>query len=658
MLHAHVLQVLLLICVIALAIAVEEAAPLMEVAQGASPHNAPHIPDTAHTAPQIAHTAHTPHNASHVAHSSVADTAEPIVRSFTFFGLRRQRAHARTQRAALPRTRQAKKAARIEAAKARAAKVTMPKDFESEGSSRRELLKVPDWLATVETLPTFEKKLIYHKHEAVHQAEMTEDAVVETTTNRTNKEGVGMLDDSFLESPVMENRDNSNDTEFSPASSSSSPSFNANEGMPVPEGTLRLRHNMHKPKFEAMRQTDKRQTHKQTHKQTDKPVLTVTSPLGARATYTTLSLEGPSASPPPPSVTAPPTPAPTAIMPAPTTAIMPAHTTAIMPAHTAAMPAHSAHSSSGAVVASQRPHVSVAGLVLSSAHRVHAGVSHVRGAVIAGKRRRSRGTRRNRAERDQKRAEREAKRDQVRRQRQERHKQRQVALGHSPLNESSVKRSPKGGAFGWASWFEEDTTALLSSGEDIEEGEDLAFWPMTEEMYRTDFGQGDISEDLWEQCLTDPTQMQGSWQVQLNRSDSISPILAELGLGRMKRTIVAAYPSIVKMNVLSHDPAHQPKIHIVTQLPMGITKQATIEFNGQSVTQPDSDTGAWETLPYYVNGRAMQRRVNARGVMFDVRCAFPSDPAGVIPGKVMLFQWTFIPNGKPPLVSRRWLQMV
>eukprot|EP00922_Rhytidocystis_sp_ex-Travisia-forbesii_P056543 GHVS01083685.1.p1 GENE.GHVS01083685.1~~GHVS01083685.1.p1 ORF type:complete len:625 (-),score=108.12 GHVS01083685.1:451-2325(-) len=524
--------------------------------------------------------------------------------------------------------------------------------------------------ATTETLPMFEKNLVYHKHEAVHSADMfgmggEAEFNEEEDSNVNNKEVLG-IHDVF---PLLSDRDAVGGTEFSPASSSSSPSFNASEmmalaGIRISGGPLRLEHHRHEEKFEATREVGEKvnaalvkpsfaslppTTDSSTASENlaipTTPVLPMTG--GLITPKATFPLEGPPSSPVPPIVVAP------SIIDSPP----------ITP-DSSSTKQHHKHSRPISPISPGRlqflmspPHA------LGGGSPLHTIITNVRGAVISRKQRRKKAMNERKQNmqmlRQQRRRERDEKRDEIRKERERRkHRHNTHRL---PIDEQTEEDRKAHGLFDWPSWFEEpaDDVSLIDvvTAKDMPVGPLSLFWPMDEALYRMDFTAGDISESLWDQCITDPRGMQGSWQVQLARSDSISPILEGLGVGRMKRSIVAAYPSVVKMSVLSSEPSHQPTIHMVTHLPMGITKQATIDFNGEEVTQADGDTGAWQTVPYFVRGRAMQRRVNSRGVMFDVRCALPSDPAGVIPGKVMLFQWTFIPHGKAPLVARRWLQL-
>eukprot|EP00922_Rhytidocystis_sp_ex-Travisia-forbesii_P018891 GHVS01028048.1.p1 GENE.GHVS01028048.1~~GHVS01028048.1.p1 ORF type:complete len:344 (+),score=40.12 GHVS01028048.1:101-1132(+) len=218
---------------------------------------------------------------------------------------------------------------------------------------------------------------------------------------------------------------------------------------------------------------------------------------------------------------------------------------------------------------------------------------------------------------------------------------------------------------GWFSKSDFPTEVLDDWQTDDEEEEEEAkvepagtnpFWPMSEKLYKKNFARGDISKSLWDKCLTDPKDLAGTWQIDVGRSDSPNALLAALGISRRARRVVSTYPSTVIMSLRSRKPAHQPTMNIVTYLPMGVTKQVTVKFNGKRVTQQDSNTGPWKTVPYFVNGRAMQRRVSPRGVMYDVRCALPSDPAGRIRGNVMLFKWTFVPKGRGPIVAHRWMR--
>eukprot|EP00922_Rhytidocystis_sp_ex-Travisia-forbesii_P037979 GHVS01056548.1.p1 GENE.GHVS01056548.1~~GHVS01056548.1.p1 ORF type:complete len:615 (-),score=130.43 GHVS01056548.1:385-2229(-) len=540
------------------------------------------------------------------------------------------------------------------------------KSGSSGGGSRRELEEVGAGAAgyttfvTAASLPLLEKKLVYHKKEGVHQAHMTEgdkltDEGVATSTRQRQRLEVenvfpllGRGGDSSASKGITADL-------FSPASSSSSPSFNANEMMELSGIQISgVAHNQHEDRFEATRSVLLRGEESSAVAAVDSSpgflrssssaVVRSGGGIPAVVHSSSLPLEGPMASP-----------LPTAVLPPSTLHHLP-----LTP-----RPFMSPMSSKGAE----------SSFYLSPAS---AGGKSVRGAVIARKQRRRRNRqarkKKNEVVRQENRREREEMRDEIRTKRETRRQYlrhhlhgTEPRIGVDELPDKFKPRSPQG-IFDWASWFDEggespatDVVSVDGGSEDVisssEDEVTSPYWPMAKEMYTTDFIQGDISDSLWDQCLTDPNEMQGSWQVQLGQSDSISPILAELGFGMMKRSVVAAYPSIVKMSVLSSDPVHQPTVHMVTHLPMGITKQATIEFNGEEVNQPDGDTGAWQTVPYFVRGRAMQRRVNPKGVMFDVRCAFPADPAGVIPGKVMLFQWTFIPKGKAALVARRWLSM-
>eukprot|EP00922_Rhytidocystis_sp_ex-Travisia-forbesii_P056541 GHVS01083682.1.p1 GENE.GHVS01083682.1~~GHVS01083682.1.p1 ORF type:complete len:600 (-),score=92.99 GHVS01083682.1:429-2228(-) len=522
--------------------------------------------------------------------------------------------------------------------------------------------------ATTETLPMFEKNLVYHKHEAVHSADMlgsAGEAEVNEEGSNINNNGVLAIQDVF---PLLADRDEIGATEFSPASSSSSPSFNANEmmalaGIRISGGPLSLEHHQHEEKFEATREVGEKvivvnppldslppTTDSSTASENMAiPTIPVPPKTGGLLTpKATFPLEGPPSSPVPPTIVAPSIIDSPPITPdSSSTKKYYRHSRPISPSSPNRRPFFMPHSHA-----------------LGGGSPVRTIISNVRGAVISRKqsRRKAMSERKQNIQmlREQRRRERDEKRDEVRKER-ERRKHR-YDTNWLPIDEQTDADRKAHGLFDWPSWFDEPvdespTVVDVVTPTDAPVSPLSLFWPIDEAVYRMDFTAGDISESLWDQCITDPRGMQGSWQVQLARSDSISPILEGLGVGRMKRSIVAAYPSVVKMSVLSSEPSHQPTIHMVTHLPMGITKQATIDFNGEEVTQADGDTGAWQTVPYFVRGRAMQRRVNAKGVMFDVRCALPSDPAGVIPGKVMLFQWTFIPHGKAPLVARRWLQM-
>ncbi|KFG43256.1 putative transmembrane protein [Toxoplasma gondii FOU] len=189
------------------------------------------------------------------------------------------------------------------------------------------------------------------------------------------------------------------------------------------------------------------------------------------------------------------------------------------------------------------------------------------------------------------------------------------------------------------------------------------YGPLSLLEYTNSFQLGDIA-DVWFDSITrEATAFRGSWQVLLNRSDPVDELMKALGISMLKRRVMASYSSITDMELIKDD-AKSPVIKITTHLPLNNLKQSVVAFDNTWAEQKDSDTGTWRTWSVWINGRAIQRREGPLGTMFDVRAIFPSDPLSTeskiesqgVSGPLMLFKWTFIPTGKPPITSMRWMK--
>ncbi|OEH79938.1 hypothetical protein cyc_05782 [Cyclospora cayetanensis] len=172
--------------------------------------------------------------------------------------------------------------------------------------------------------------------------------------------------------------------------------------------------------------------------------------------------------------------------------------------------------------------------------------------------------------------------------------------------------------------------------------------PLSPEDYLENFAEGDLAESYRSICCTTPSAFRGSWQLLLGgRSDSVEELLAALGIGVLKRKVMASYASVTDVQPIegsktsSGDASSSyPTFQLTTHLPLKNTKQGIFCFDGSCSELQDADTGAWETRCVWLNGRAIQKRWGPKGVMWDTRCVFSTDPfeANPLEGLIMLFQ--------------------
>ncbi|CBZ50485.1 conserved hypothetical protein [Neospora caninum Liverpool] len=186
--------------------------------------------------------------------------------------------------------------------------------------------------------------------------------------------------------------------------------------------------------------------------------------------------------------------------------------------------------------------------------------------------------------------------------------------------------------------------------------------PLTHLEYTNSFQLGDIAEVWFDSISRQAAAFRGSWQVLLNRSDPVDDLMKALGISMLKRRVMASYSSITDMELIKDD-EKSPVMKITTHLPLNNLKQSVVAFDNTWAEQKDSDTGTWRTWSVWINGRAIQRREGPLGTMFDVRAIFPSDPLATetkagqeVSGPLMLFKWTYIPTGKQPITSMRWMK--
>lgn len=192
----------------------------------------------------------------------------------------------------------------------------------------------------------------------------------------------------------------------------------------------------------------------------------------------------------------------------------------------------------------------------------------------------------------------------------------------------------------------------------------LLIEPLASEDYIENFAEGDLPECYRSICCTDVSAFHGSWQLMLGgRSDSVEELLGALGIGMLKRKVMASYASVTDVQPVECQAGQSgtgacPTLQLTTHLPLKNTKQGVFCFDGNCGEVQDTDTGNWQTRCVWLNGRAIQKRWGSLGTMWDARCVFLSDPCkeNTQEGPVMLFQWTFHPKGRDPIKCLRWLK--
>ncbi|KAF8821371.1 hypothetical protein IE077_004347 [Cardiosporidium cionae] len=123
----------------------------------------------------------------------------------------------------------------------------------------------------------------------------------------------------------------------------------------------------------------------------------------------------------------------------------------------------------------------------------------------------------------------------------------------------------------------------------------------------------------------------------VSRSESADDLLKAMGYGSMKRRIVNTYEAITEMH-LSNIDSTVPMMDFKTYFPLGIVKDVSVKFDCEPSEIYDSDTGKWESLACLVDGRILQRRNGAKGIMYDSRVILEKDPLGEVTGPIQVFQ--------------------
>lgn len=225
---------------------------------------------------------------------------------------------------------------------------------------------------------------------------------------------------------------------------------------------------------------------------------------------------------------------------------------------------------------------------------------------------------------------------------------------------------------------------------------------ITQEEYVNSFSIGDIPRKYWNHISRNAADLNGRWQLLLDKSDSIDSIMKALGYNALKRQMMAYYPTIVEFHVNfncqnvdcmeendKNDKIQYPVISITTHLPLSFVKKGTVQYNCKYSILHDNELGAWNTAGCFIEGRAIQRREGEKGVMLDTRVVFFSSFEQIENEEIknncyddlkeeekdndenkatnavkeenreiiQLFRWTYIPHDTGiPIVANRWLK--
>lgn len=99
------------------------------------------------------------------------------------------------------------------------------------------------------------------------------------------------------------------------------------------------------------------------------------------------------------------------------------------------------------------------------------------------------------------------------------------------------------------------------------------------------YTEGDIPTEWNELIVAHQLEsLEGSWEILPERSDPCDEIMAALGIGAIKRSIMRNYKTHVDICIIQ-EAETRPKVNIVTSLPMGVKKQGTVFTDGAAFKQ-------------------------------------------------------------------------
>eukprot|EP00922_Rhytidocystis_sp_ex-Travisia-forbesii_P015892 GHVS01023674.1.p1 GENE.GHVS01023674.1~~GHVS01023674.1.p1 ORF type:complete len:797 (-),score=101.58 GHVS01023674.1:406-2757(-) len=215
--------------------------------------------------------------------------------------------------------------------------------------------------------------------------------------------------------------------------------------------------------------------------------------------------------------------------------------------------------------------------------------------------------------------------------------------------------------------------------------------PTPDAAFLASFGPG-LLDKGWEPWLsTDLEDFNGSWQIDLSRSESVSPLLRELGFTTMARKLLEHFPTTTSLSVdrvqrqIGGATASFVEFTSDTALPLGQKKHMVSRLDGVPFEVSDDTIGELKGRAFYHDGQYMQYMMQGKGggsewlKVYEDRIILVSDPfkrkptttapsgmlGGIVGaageegnGKWMLFKWTVHRGGHELVTAHRWFRNI
>lgn len=194
---------------------------------------------------------------------------------------------------------------------------------------------------------------------------------------------------------------------------------------------------------------------------------------------------------------------------------------------------------------------------------------------------------------------------------------------------------------------------------DSDDDSDLLFHVAATPGSIEDYDDGDLDPQLLGASLKEFEPMIGRWESLDERSEPADAILAALGISFIRRSVFRRATTQVEITDIQTTPDGRDFTTVVSFLPANTIKEGQIFIDNRPFASVDKDTGVWKSIATIADGRLLQRRESRRGVMYDVRATFASDPDGLVRGGPLhLFKWTFITRQGRKYVAHRWFYKI
>jgi len=172
----------------------------------------------------------------------------------------------------------------------------------------------------------------------------------------------------------------------------------------------------------------------------------------------------------------------------------------------------------------------------------------------------------------------------------------------------------------------------------------------------SDFADGEFDPSILPLVLESIDSVFGMWELLKERSESADAIMKALGVGMMKRMAINNCSTSVELKPIACVKG-RPSVYMTSFLPLNNKKEGDVFVDNVPFDYDDGDAGVWTTSAKIVGGRILQKRTSPKGVMFDIRGTFATDPKGIIKDcPLQLFQWTYIDTKGKKISCERWFK--